>query len=132
MTTVSHDPKALRHFGLIVGGVFAVIGVWPTVVRGQTPRWWAVALGVALVVPALLWPRGLRPAYRVWMSIGDVLAWINTRIILGLVFFGMVTPIALVLRLRGRDPLRRGLDPGVDSYRVLRSPRLPSHMTRQF
>jgi hypothetical protein len=132
MTTVPQDPKQLRHFGLIVGGIFAAIGLWPAVVRGQSPRWWAVALGVALVLPALLLPGSLRPAYRVWMALGDVLGWINTRIILGAIFYGMLTPIGVCLRLRGRDPLRRGIDPRLHTYRVVRQPRPASHMTRQF
>ena len=45
------DRKELRSFGLIVGGIFAVIGLWPVLFRAQGPRLWALAFAVALVVP---------------------------------------------------------------------------------
>jgi saxitoxin biosynthesis operon SxtJ-like protein len=126
------DTKSLRNFGLLVGGVFGAIGVWPVVVRHQDPRLWALAVAVGLIVPALTVPRVLAPVYRIWMTIGDALGWVNSRILLGLVFYGLVTPMGLAMRLRGRDPMRRRFEPGADSYRVLRQPRPGSHMLRQF
>jgi len=126
------DDKQLRSFGLLVGGIFAAIGLWPAIIRGQQPRLWAVALGVALIVPALLAPRTLRPVYRVWMTLGEVLNWINTRIILGAVFYGLLTPMGLVMRRFGHDPMRRRPEPSLDTYRVTRPPRPGAHMRRQF
>ena len=126
------DVKQLRHFGYLVGGIFGLIGLWPLVWRQENPRLWALALTVLLVVPALLAPRILAPVYRVWMRLGEVLAWINTRIILGVVFYGVVTPIGLVMRLTGRDPMRRRFEPTGDSYRVRSVPRPATHMLRQF
>ena len=122
----------LRNFGLIVGGIFGLIGLWPVVVRGGSLRLWAIALALALILPALVAPRILAPAHRVWMILGDGLGWVNTRIVLGLIFFGVVTPIGFVLRLRGRDPMRRGFDPGATTYRVPVRPRPGTHMMRQF
>jgi hypothetical protein len=124
--------KQLRSFGLLVGGIFAVIGLWPLVLRGENLRLWALILGGTLVGLGLIWPALLGPVFRVWMFIGHILGWINTRIILSLVFFLMITPMGLLMRLFGRDPMNRRLDPKVESYRVLRTPRPGSHMTRQF
>jgi hypothetical protein len=126
------DVRQLRHFGLLVGGVFGVIGLWPLVWRAQDPRWWAVALAVALIGPGLVAPGLLAPAYRAWMKLAEVLAWVNTRIVLGLVFYGVVTPIGLVMRLLGHDPMRRAYDRTGASYRVVCRPRPATHMTRQF
>jgi hypothetical protein len=128
----TNDVRQLRHFGFLVGGIFGLIGLWPLVWRYQNPRLWALALAVALVVPALVAPRILAPVYRVWMKLGEVLAWINTRILLGLVFYGLVTPMGLVMRLMGRDPMRRQLEPGGESYRIRCVPRPATHMMRQF
>ena len=128
----THDVRQLRQFGLLVGGIFGLIGLWPLVWRHQSPRLWAVALAVALVLPALAAPRILAPAHRAWMALAEALAWINTRILLGVVFFGVVTPIGLLMRLRGRDPMHRQLEPAVESYRVRRTPRPGTHMQRQF
>jgi len=124
-------PRQLRSFGLLVGGIFGFIGLWPMVWRHQNPRLWAVTLAVILVVPALVAPRTLAPAHRAWMKLAEMLAWINTRILLGLVFFVVVTPIGLLMRMLGRDPMRRQLGPNSD-YRIRRTPRPANHMLRQF
>lgn len=127
-----YNVKQLRHFGYLVGGIFGLIGLWPMLWRHQNPRLWALVLTVLLVVPALVAPRILAPVYRVWMLLGEVLAWINTRIILGVVFYGVVTPIGLLMRLTGRDPMRRQFERTSESYRVRCVPRPATHMMRQF
>ena len=85
-----------------------------------------------LMIPALLLPRSLGPVYRVWMAIGQILGWINTRLILGVLFYGLFTPMGLAMRLLGKDAMRRKLEGDSDSYRVVRQPRPSSHMRRQF
>ena len=124
--------RQLRDFGLLVGGIFGAIGLWPIVWRHQSPRLWAVALAVVLMLPALVAPRILTPVYRAWMALAAALAWVNTRIVLGLVFFAVVTPIGLAMRLLGRDPMRRRFDRTGESYRIPRVPRPATHMMRQF
>jgi hypothetical protein len=126
------DRKQLRHFGSIVGGIFGVLALWPLIVRGQSVRWWMLGLAVALLGPALVAPRALGSAYRVWMVLGDALGWVNTRLVLGLIFFGVVTPTGVALRMAGHDPLRRAAEPEARTYRVSRVPRPGTHMTRQF
>jgi len=126
------EKRRLRHFGLIVGGIFAVIGLWPVVFRAEGPRLWALALALALVVPALVVPRSLTHPYRIWMAAGEALGWINTRVILSVIFYGLVTPMGIVRRGFGRDPMRRGFEPEVDTYRVFKPSRPATHMTRQF
>jgi hypothetical protein len=129
----SITPKQLRSFGCTVGGIFAAIGIWPVVVRGANPRLWALALAAILILPALLFPTSLKPLYRGWMALGELLGWINTRIILGLVFYGMITPMGVFMRVvMGRDSMRRGFDPKASTYRVLRQPRPGTHMKRQY
>jgi hypothetical protein len=124
--------QQLRSFGFIVGGIFAAIALWPLVIRGDEPRWWAVAAAVLLIVPAVVYPRSLAWIYRGWMALGFVLGWINTRIILGFIFYFIVTPIGLFRRWLGKDPMGRRLRPDLDSYRVTRKPRAASHLKRQY
>ena len=126
------DIKQLRSFGGMVGGIFALIGVWPAVWRGQPLRLWSLILGGVLIVLGLAWPRGLTHVYRLWMRLGEVLGWINTRLILGAIFFLLFTPLGLYMRLRGKDPMQRTLAPEAESYRVVRQPRSSSHMRHQF
>ncbi len=67
---------------------------------------------------ALLAPRSLKPVYGLWMKFGLLMNWINTRLILGIVFYGMILPIGMPMRLAGKDPMHRNLDSNTDSYRV--------------
>ena len=124
--------KQLRSFGFTVGGIFALIGLWPLIVRSEDPRWWAVAVAAFLLVPAVVFPKGLVWVHKGWMALGHVLGWINTRIILGFIFYFIVTPIGIVRRLLGKDPMGRRLRPDLDSYRVPRNPRPASHLTKQY
>jgi hypothetical protein len=96
-----------RNFGLLVGGVFAGLGLW-WLYRGKfgavAPGF--LALGSALVVLGAIYPKALVPVNRAWMALAEMLGFIMTRVILAIVFFLVVTPIGLVKRLRGWDPLR--------------------------
>jgi hypothetical protein len=125
------DNKPLRSFGLIVGAVFAGIGVWPLVVRFAEPRWWSLIVAAALALPALIYPRSLYWPHKGWMYVGHVLGWINTRIILGAVFYLIVTPIGVVRRLLGKDPMGTK-KVNVESYRILRKARAAAHLKRQY
>jgi hypothetical protein len=126
------DARQLRNFGLVVGGLWALIGVWPVLARGGTPRLWAVVLGAGLLLPALIVPGRLRPIHRMWMAVGDALGWFNTRVILAVTFFVLITPMALIMRLVREDPLRRGFEGDADTYRVRRKARKPTHLLRQY
>lgn len=125
------DRKQLRSFGFLVGGVFGGIGLWP-LIFGEPYRLWAVVVAAVLLLPAVVWPPVLAPLFKGWMFIGHVLGWINTRIILGLVFYLLVTPIGLVMRLMGKDPMTRGFDAEAKTYRVVKEGRDGKHMERQF
>jgi len=130
--TTATGTAQLRKFGLLVGGIFCAIGLWPALIRGGDPRVWTLVVGGLLVVPALVAPRALAPVYRVWMAAAEGLGWVNTRILLGIVFYGLITPMGLIRRLRGGDAMRRRGDPGAESYRVPKPPRSGTHMNRQF
>ena len=81
------------------------------------PLWpWVVA--APLWVLALIYPPSLRLIYIGWMHFGLLASRIMTPLILGIVFFLVISPMALVRRRLGRDPLQRALDPNNESYRV--------------
>ena len=124
--------KELRQFGLLVGTVFVVIGLWPLVFRGEPLRLWATGIGGLLVVCGGALPAVLAPVHKGWMWVGHILGWMNTRILLGIVFYGLVTPIGIVFRFMGKDTMRQAFSKSSATYRVVRSPRPPSHMNHQF
>lgn len=113
------DPKGLREFGLVTGAIVAgLFGLFfPWLLEVDYPLWpWWVA-GV-LVIWALLAPGSLRTVYRLWMRFGLLLNRITTPLIMGFVFFFVVTPIAFIMRILGRDPMVRRFDDQVKSYRL--------------
>ena len=97
-----------RDFGLVVGTVFALLGAW-WIYRGKFETAAPVLLGVgaALVLLGLIFPRALVLPNRGWMALASVLGYVMTRFVLALVFFLLVTPIGIVKRLTGWDPLGR-------------------------
>lgn len=114
------DRKGLREFGLVTGAVVAALfGLFfPWLLEHAFPVWpWAV-FGV-LGAWGLIAPLSLRPLYRGWMRFGLLLSKITTPIIMGLVFYVVITPFSLFLKLAGKDAMRRKFDDR-DSYRVTR------------
>ena len=97
-----------REFGLVVGGVFVLLGSW-WLFRGKfvNATYIVLPLGTVLILLGLLWPKALVLPNRGWMLLAEALSFVTTRIILGLVFFLIVTPIGVVKRLAGWDPLSR-------------------------
>lgn len=130
------EPKAtrkeLRQFGLLVGAIFTVIGLWPVVSRGEPVHLWAIGIGGPLIACGGILPQLLAPIHTGWMWVGHILGWINTRILLSIVFYGLVTPIGIVFRLMGKDTVRQRFAESRATYRVSRSPRPHSHMKYQF
>ena len=108
--------RAEREFGLIVGGVFVLLSAW-WLYRGKFASVSNITLplGAVLLLLGLVFPRALFWPNKVWMALAEVLSFVSTRIILALVFFGVVTPIGLIKRLFGWDPLHRRAEPS-DSY----------------
>lgn len=122
-----------RNFGLVFAAVFILIGGLP-LLHGERIRWWAlvasaVFAGVALARPSLL--AGLN---RLWTRLGVLLSHIVSPIALGVLYYVALTPVGIVMRLTGKDPLRLKRDVGADSYWIPRKPPgpPPDSMTNQF
>jgi hypothetical protein len=124
--------RQLRSFGMIVASGFTVIALAPVILRGQGPRIWALTFAIGLAATALIFPPVLKPFFRVWMTIGEMLGWLNTRIILTVTYYSLLVPIGAILRLIGNDPMRRNFDRHAETYRITRSKRPPSHMHHQY
>lgn len=122
-----------RAFGIVFAVVFAVIGLWP-LIGGDMIRLWATSIAAGFLAIALIYPGILTPLNRLWMKFGLLLHKITNPIIMGLIFFVTVTPIALIMRMVGKDPLHREIDPETSSYWIDRKPPgpPPETMTNQF
>ncbi len=121
-----------RTFGLTMAGACAVaaaVAWW----RGRPlpPAFWLVP--VVLVLLAVVQPRLLTPFNVAWARLGALLHRVVSPLVLGVVFFGVMTPYALWLRLRGRDALSRRINPNASTYWITRTDTLdPTSLRRQF
>jgi hypothetical protein len=131
-TNTEVPQQHLRSFGLLMGGVFTLIGLWPLVIRQEGIRLWAIVLASLFALGALLQPGWLRPLYTGWMKVGHILGFVNTRIILSLGFFLVFTPIGLIRRMLGKDSLNRRFESQRSTYRDQRQARLGEHMKKQY
>jgi len=127
------DRAGLRRFALTTAAIIALLFglLLPWLFAAGWPIWpWPLAAVLALW--GLVAPSGLRPVYRGWMRFGLVLSRLTTPLILSLVFFLLFVPIGLAMRLFGRDPMRRRLQPEAESYREPSQPISPDSFERPY
>jgi len=122
-----------RSFGLVMAGacgVIAGLGFWSGTSRW--PYWLAAAL--VFGTTALLWPAVLAPLNRIWFKFGRLLHRVVNPLVMGLLFFVVITPFGLLMRLFGKRPLALEFDRDAPSYWLARDTRelQPGPMTRQY
>lgn len=116
----SISKKQLREFGFIIGLGFPIVMGWGIpVINGHSFRLWTLWIGIASLLCGFLKPSLLYYPYKGWMILGHVLGWVNSRIILGLIFLIVLQPIALIMKLFSYDPLRKKKNNKI-SYREIK------------
>lgn len=122
-----------RSFGLVFSVFFGLIGGWKLIHDGPSAPWWLAAAAATLAL-ALAYPKILGPFNRLWTKFGLLLHRVTNPIVMGVLFFGGVVPIGLLMRALGKRPLPLGFDPAADSYWVVRQPPgpTPDSIRRQF
>lgn len=122
-----------RNFGLAFALIFFVIAVWPLLRHGEAFRWWALVVSLAFGATALVRAQALGPLNRLWFKLGLAMHSVMSPVLMGVLFFGAVTPMAFILRAIGKDILR--LKPSdAPSYWIPREPPGPARnsMKQQF
>ena len=127
------NQKGLRDFGLLFGSIILVLfGLFlPWVFNFGYPLWpWIFTAG--MFAWAIVAPNTLRGFYRGWMRFGLLINKITTPIIMGLVFFAAITPMAMIMKLMRFDPMSRKLDKATESYRKPSLKRNKLHIEKPF
>ena len=136
MTNTEVTNQDLRKFGFIMGGMFALMFglLFPWLFNKSAENWpiWPFIVLAIFWIFAVFMPQALRPVNEIWLKIGNVLGWINTRIILGIMFFLLIFPTGLILKLFGKDSMDRKLDAKLKTYRKKIKPRNKEHLERPF
>lgn len=122
-----------RSFGWVFACFWLIVGLAP-LRHGQPPRLPALAASAAFLVAALLRPQILHPLNVAWTWLGVQMGRVVTPIVLALLFFVVVTPIAVLMRVLGKRPLKLRWEPGAESYWIHRQPPgpPPESMINQF
>ncbi|HEY0004843.1 MAG TPA: SxtJ family membrane protein [Pyrinomonadaceae bacterium] len=106
-TTTGVTNAQARKTALLVGGVLLLFSGWNYYRGRMTVVSILGGIGLALILTGLLLPTLARRFHIFWMKLAAILGYINSRILLSLMFYGVFAPYSLVMRLVGRDPLNR-------------------------
>ena len=114
-----------RSFGWTFTGIFVIAGVYG-LWKGGAALPWLLPLAALTALVTLTRDTWLAPLNRAWMALGLLLGRVVSPLVLGVIFYGVFTPVAWVMRLAGRDAMCRRLDPAAASYWVKRDPPGPA------
>ena len=112
---IKSEKNDIRNFGLTIGAVLIAIVLLLFWLEKQSYDILMI-VGVVLCVSSLILPVILKPFYFAWMTFAIILGWIMTRVILSLVFYGIITPIGLFSRLVGKEFLNLKLNKTENTY----------------
>ena len=108
-----------RSFGLVFAAVFVIVAIWPLLNGGQL-LWWSTFIAGGFLIVALLRPVWLQPLHRIWTWFGDLLHKMVNPLVMILLYFLVVTPIGLLMRMLNKKLLRLEFDPKTESYWIAR------------
>ena len=108
-----------RNFGLVFFAVFLIIGLWPLINEEQT-RTWSILISITFLILGILNSKLLTPLNKLWFKFGIKLGAIIAPIVMTIIFFLIVTPIGLFMRLIGKDLLKKQYDKKKKSYWIKR------------
>ncbi|MEW6510480.1 MAG: SxtJ family membrane protein [Bacteroidota bacterium] len=130
---IDTSPKKIRNFGLLFGVICLGLAAYFLYRDNGIWSYFAAGAGMFLFTGFFL-PVVLKPVYVAWMTFAFALGWMNTRLLLGLFFFLVMTPVGLIVRLTGRDLLDEKIDRSAASYwrKRERKPFEPSRYERLF
>ena len=114
-----------RSFGWTFSGIFLAVGVYG-LWRGGAVLSWLLVAAVVMAAVTVTRESWLTPLNRAWMRLGQLLGMVVNPLVLGLIFFGIFTPVGLVMRMWGRDAMARRFEPELETYWLERDPPGPA------
>ena len=108
-----------KSFGLVFFVIFIIIALWP-LLNDENIRIWSIIVSIIFLILGLLNSKILTPFNKLWMKLGVLLGTIVSPIVMGVVYFGIITPIGLIMKLFGKDVLNLKLDKNKKTYWTLK------------
>ena len=119
-----------RSFGLVFFIVFLIIGLWP-LANGGSVRFWSLIIALIFLFLGILNSKILTPLNVLWSKFGELLGIVIAPIVMGIIFFLIVTPTGLIMRMFGKDLLRNKFQINNESYWIKKEEN-KSSMKKQF
>ena len=119
-----------KGFGILFFIVFLLVGLWP-LLKGDSPRMYFFPIAVLFLILGLINSKILTPLNKTWIKFGELLGAIIAPIVMGLVYFFILTPLSFLIRITGKDLLNVKFSNKVKTYWIKRSKDLGS-MDKQF
>jgi len=120
MQKMRNESKDLRHFGEVLAFILIIFGAIQFLKHRILLSEWLAASGLIIICASLIKPLVLKPVYAVFLKVTHAIGWFNTRVILVVIYFVVITPIAVVIRIFGKDPLDRKIIKQAHTYWVKR------------
>ena len=118
-----------KSFGILFFVVFFLYGIWP-ILNSNEIRYWSLLMGIIFLILGLLNSKLLTPLHNLWLKLGTLLGRIVSPIVMFFVYFVFITPLAVIIRLFGKDLLRKKFNKS-PSYWIKREKNIGT-MKKQF
>lgn len=133
LARLDQTKKSLRNFALTISAVLFVIAVLVFLFSEYPQRsYYFAVIALFILIIGLTSPLLLKPFHTLWMGIALIVGWFISRILLTVIFFIVLTPIGLFMRLLGKDPLDKKIEPEKQSYWIKKQKTSPPRYDKQF
>ena len=126
---MNNKKNSNRTFGILFFLVFLVIGIWP-ILNNEDLRWWSIIISLIFLFLGIINSKILTPLNKIWIKIGELLGRVVAPIVMAIIYFFIITPMAILLKLLRKDLLKIKFSP-VSTYWIKRDKKFGS-MKRQF
>ena len=127
------DINGLRRFAFTMCAIISLLfGLAIPFLFGHSWPIWPWVIGVVLIIWGAIMPVTLRPIYHIWMRFGLIMSKITTPLILGILFYLVLTPVGLIMRIFKNDPMARKFDNSESTYRVVRDESINTDFEKPF
>ena len=119
-----------RSFGLVFFFVFLIIGFWP-LLNEDSPRLWSLIISLVFLILGLLNSKILSPLNSIWFKFGELLGLVVSPLVMAIIYFLVVTPTGIIMKILGKDLLKIKLNKNIKSYWIEKE-KIKSKMRQQF
>ena len=119
-----------RSFGILFFIVFLILGLYPTL-QGSSPNIYLISISIPFIILGIINSKILTPFNNAWIKLGEILGMIIAPIVMAIIYFFILTPISIVVRIFGKDLLSIKFNKQVNTYWINRKKNINS-MKKQF